>query len=85
MKAQFRENGGEVVLHVCGRLTEGWVGELEKTWRERRANTVDLRGVSFVDSAGRRLLQRMHRQGAKLVASGLLVQDVVDQITGGSK
>ena len=85
MKAQFRERDGEIVLHVCGRLAEGWVDELEKSWREHKTRLVDLRGVSFVDPAGRKLLQRMHREGAKFVASGLLVQEVVDQVTGGSK
>jgi hypothetical protein len=85
MKAQFRERDGEVVLQVCGRLAEGWVDELEKTWLEHPAKVVDLCGVSFVDLAGRRLLQRMHRGGARLLASGLLVQEVVNQVTGGSK
>lgn len=85
MKAQFRERDGEIVLQVCGRLAEGWVEELEKSWQERRVKLVDLRGVSFVDPAGRRLLQRMHRDGATFLASGLLVREVVDQVTGGSK
>ncbi len=85
MRAQFRERDGETVLQVCGRLADGWVEELEKSWREHRTSVVDLRGVSFVDTAGRRLLQRMHRQGAKFLASGLLVQEVVNQVTGGSQ
>jgi len=85
MRAQFRERDGEVVLQVCGRLAEGWVGELEKSWRERKTKLVDLCCVSFVDAAGRRLLQRMHREGARFLASGLLVQEVVDQVTGGRK
>ena len=85
MKAQFRERDGEIVLQVCGRLVEGWVDELEKSWRENRTTQVDLRCVSFVDSAGRRLLQRMHREGARFLASGVLVQEVVAQVTGGSK
>jgi hypothetical protein len=46
---------------------------------------VDLRGVTFVDPAGKRLLQRMHREGATFLASGLLIQEVVDQVTGGSR
>ena len=85
MKAQFRERDGEIVLLVCGRLAEGWVEELEKSWREHRTKLVDLRGVTFVDHAGQRLLQRMHREGARFMASGLLVQEVVQKVTGGSK
>jgi anti-anti-sigma regulatory factor len=82
MKAQFRERDGEIVLHVCGRLADEWVHELEKSWQESRTRLVDLRGVSFVDPAGRRLLQRMHREGATFLASGLLIQEVVAQVTG---
>jgi hypothetical protein len=85
MKAQFRERDGEIVLQVCGRLAEGWVGELEKSWLEARTQLVDLRGVTFVDPAGKRLLQRMHKDGATFLASGLLIQEVVDQVTGGSR
>ncbi len=85
MKAQFRERDGEIVLHVSGRLADPWVEELEKTWRESRTKLVDLRAVSFVDPSGRRLLQRMHREGASFLASGLLIQEFVDQVTGGSK
>ncbi len=85
MKAQFRERDGEVVLQVSGRLAEDWVEELEKSWGEHKTKRVDLCGVSFVDPAGRRLLEKMHREGAKFTACGLLVREVVDQITGGSK
>ncbi len=81
MKAQLRERDGEVVLQVCGRLAEDWVAELEKIWTESRTRLVDLRGLSFVDSSGRRLLERMHRDGATFLASGLLIQEVIAQVT----
>ena len=91
MKAQIRQDGNEVTLQVCGRLAEGWVGELEKCWSAARTNhpgaqfAVDLRGVTFVDSAGKRLLGAMHREGASFIAGGLLIQEVIHQITGNSK
>ena len=91
MKAQFREAGGELTLQVCGRLTDGWVQELEKGWREASAAHpgarlwVDLRGVTFIDEAGERLLRRMHGDGATFRAAGLLVQEVIQQITGGAR
>lgn len=92
MKAQVRESGGQVTLQVCGRMTaEGWVGELEKCWQaarlkyEGRPIVVDLRGVTFIDHAGERLLERMHRDGATFLAAGLLIQEVVNQVTGGAK
>jgi hypothetical protein len=91
MKAQFQERGDLVTIQVCGRLVNGWVQELEKCWTAARTShpearfAVDLRGVSFVDHAGELLLREMHSNGATFLAAGLLVQDVVNHITGGSK
>ena len=90
MKAQVRESGDQVTLQVCGRLSaEG--GELEKCWQAARLKyrgrrmVVDLRGVTFIDHAGERLLELMHRDGATFLAAGLMIQEVVNQITGGAK
>jgi anti-anti-sigma regulatory factor len=92
MKAQVRESGDQVTLQVCGRLAaECWVGELEKCWQAARAKyhgqriVVDLRGVTFIDQTGERLLESMHRDGATFLTAGLLVQEMVSQITGGAK
>jgi len=90
MKAQVEESLGAVTLRVCGRLADGWVAELDRCWRDAR-NThpgpiaVDLRCVTFIDQAGQALLRRMHRDGATFLAAGLLTQDVVNRVTGGSK
>lgn len=91
LKAQYRELGDQVLLQVCGRLTGGWVAELERCWRTAMKSypdhrlSVDLRGVTFIDPAGESLLRSMHRNGASFQASGLLIQEVVHQITGRSK
>jgi anti-anti-sigma regulatory factor len=93
MKAQVRESDDHrVTLHVCGRLAaEGWVGELAKCWDAAllkyhgRPIVVDLRDVTFIDHAGERLLESMHRSGATFLAAGLLTQEVVNKITGGAK
>jgi anti-anti-sigma regulatory factor len=87
MLARFREIDGRTVLQVSGRLGDRWVAELEEYWRAGRDKTisVDLRGVTFIDESGERLLRRMHREGATFVAEGLLVREVVNQITGGRK
>lgn len=75
------------MLQVSGRLAEGWVSELEECWRARRDKSisVDLRSVTFIDESGERLLRRMHREGATFLAEGLLIREVINQITGGSK
>lgn len=90
MKAQFDEHDNVVTLRVCGRLAEGWVLELDRCWNMARAAhagpiSVDLRGVTFIDHLGEDLLRRMHHDGATFLAAGLLNQEVVNQITGGSK
>jgi anti-anti-sigma regulatory factor len=87
MLACFREIDGRTVLQVSGRLGDRWVTELEEYWGARREKSisVDLRGVTFIDESGERLLRRMYREGATFQAEGLLVREVVNQITGGSK
>ena len=91
MKAQVEETPGSVTLKVCGRLAEGWVDELDKCWHDARVShpsgpiAVDLRYVTFIDPAGEALLRRMYGDGATFLAAGLLTQEVVNQVTGGSK
>jgi len=46
---------------------------------------VDLRGVTFIDPAGEQLLKSMHRDGASFLATGLLIQEIVNQITGSAR
>jgi anti-anti-sigma regulatory factor len=91
MRVQVRDQGDAVSLQICGRLTGCWVPELEECWRNLQAGrsakrlAVDLRGVTFIDTAGERLLQSMHHEGASFLVTGLLIQQIVDQITGSSK
>jgi hypothetical protein len=74
-------------LQLEGRLAGVWVRELEHCWRTakvqhpKRACAVDLTSVTFVDQAGRYLLQLMHRDGVCLVASRLMLQDILDHNT----
>ena len=75
-------------LELQGRLAEAWVCELEHCWHTAQAShpnrtlAVDLTGVTCIDHAGRYLLQWMHRDGVRLVGSGLLLQDLVDHPRG---
>jgi len=41
---------------------------------------VDLSSVTFIDSEGKDLLGRMHREGAELVATGCLNKCIVEEI-----
>lgn len=81
----------KTVLSVEGRLAGTLVATLEQCWKELRAASpqerfyVDLCGVSFIDAAGKMLLQEMYRQGGQLVADGCLNQAIVKEIIGRQK
>jgi hypothetical protein len=46
---------------------------------------VDLSSVTFIDSEGKELLGRMHREGTELVATGCLNKCIVEEITREAK
>ena len=81
----------KTVLSVEGRLAGALVATLEQCWKELKAAAphekfyVSLCGVSFIDAAGKMLLQEMHRQGGQLVAEGCLNQAIVKEIIGRQK
>lgn len=80
------KQGQPVAIRVEGRLAGPWVGELERTWNEAAAEQgasgieVELAGVSFVDDAGKQLLERMSRAGTRLVAAGCLTRAIVEEV-----
>lgn len=76
---------GRVVLKLEGRCSSDVVGELEAAWRAVSTRTVgpiwiDLSDVWLVDPAGCELLAAMHRAGAKFVARGCFMREVVREI-----
>jgi len=81
----------KTVLSVEGRLAGALVSTLEQCWKELKAAAphekfyVNLCGVSFIDAAGKMLLQEVHRQGGQLVAEGCLNQAIVKEIIGRQK
>ena len=88
LKITIHDADGPLRLELEGRLAGAWVCELEHCWRTAKANhptrgcSVDLTSVTFIDQAGRYLLQLMHRDGVSLVVSGLMRQDILDHIAG---
>jgi hypothetical protein len=73
-------------LKLEGKLAHEWVREPEKAWEAIAAMigtaemVVDRLDVTFVDDAGRELLDVMRRAGAELVGSGPLVSALLDEI-----
>jgi ABC-type transporter Mla MlaB component len=73
-------------LELAGRLCGPWVGETERAWRSApfsgKEVEVDIREVTGVDGAGRALLAAMHRAGAHLVAKGVWMTALVEELAG---
>jgi hypothetical protein len=80
------DNSDGTRLLVEGRLAGACVHELEKCWRETASTKspesilVDLSSVTFVDTAGKQLLARMHERGTRFTAAGLLANDLIEEI-----
>jgi hypothetical protein len=76
---------------VQGRLVGPWVSELRTTWKrahrsqDKRACIVDLNDVTFIDKSGERLLRAMSKKGAQLLARGLYVNHLLEQLKTGGK
>src|SRR5947209_20272355 len=75
---------GKLFLSVEGKLAGPSVATLEQCWRELHAASpgdklhVNLCGVSFIDAAGKGLLNEAHPHGGQLVAEGCLNQASVN-------
>jgi anti-anti-sigma regulatory factor len=71
---------------VQGSLAGPWVGELRTTWKrshrskDKRACVIDLNDVTFIDKSGERLLRAMSKNGAQLIAKGMYVKHVLEQL-----
>jgi anti-anti-sigma regulatory factor len=86
MKIQMKELDDQLILQVEGRLAGAFVPELEDCWQAARSKqpdlkiSVDLKGVTCIDRAGRYLLQLMHSNGVGFLRAGLGVQDILEQV-----
>ena len=86
LRITLQEDGPLWRLHLAGRLAGAWVAETENTWRSAlicgRPVEIDIRDVVGIDEAGRSLLRSMNREGARLVAKGVAMEALVEEITG---
>jgi ABC-type transporter Mla MlaB component len=70
-------------LELAGKLAGPWVTETEKAWQAVRGGQqveVDLREVTSIDDAGGCLLKKMVCSGALLIARGMAIMALVDEI-----
>ena len=77
---------GAVRLVLEGRLADAWVAEAAAAWERALATCgargleVDLREVLALDDGGRALVARMSGDGARLLACGCAMREVVREI-----
>ena len=86
LRITLQEDGTLWRLHLAGRLAGAWVAETENTWRcaliSGRPVEIDIRDVTGIDEAGRCLLRAMNQEGARLIAKGVALEALVEEITG---
>ncbi|HEX3683039.1 MAG TPA: hypothetical protein VHU83_10900 [Bryobacteraceae bacterium] len=87
LRITVEKNGSFCRLKLAGRLGGPWVPEMEKAWRTALCSPakqieIDMKEVTAVDNDGRQLLESIHRAGARLLAQGVEMTALVEEITG---
>ena len=86
LRITVHEDDGQYRLELAGKLAGPWVAETESVWRLATCSgkeiEIDMRDVTGMDAAGRDLLSAMHQAGARLIARGVEMTALVDEITG---
>ena len=86
LRIMLHQDGPQCRLELAGRLSGLWVGETERVWRSVSCSAkeieVDMREVTGVDGAGRLLLAAMHHTGARLIAKGVWMTALLEEIVG---
>ena len=86
LRIMLHQDGTQCRLELAGKLCGPWVGETERVWRSALCSAkeieVDMREVTGVDGAGRELLAAMHHARARLIAKGLWMTALIEEIVG---
>ena len=87
LKITTRTDATGTIFELEGKLAGPWVQELEDCWQRRtiadRPVKMTLKAVTFIDEAGKTLLGKIYRQGAKLAGEGCMTRAIIEQITRG--
>jgi anti-anti-sigma regulatory factor len=90
VKISIQETDESVVLKIEGRTAKPMVEELDRTWQDLASSlglrklSIDLRGVTFMDLAGRQLLAAIHaKTGAKFLADTPMTKYFAEEATRG--
>ncbi|TAM78711.1 MAG: hypothetical protein EPN47_20195 [Acidobacteria bacterium] len=85
LKITYSDTPGSINVKLEGKLSGPWVDELERSWVEHLPHSsgnvlIDLSGVTYIDSEGKRLLSRMVEKGVCLEGTRLMTKYVIDEI-----
>ena len=86
LRINLHQDGRQSRLELAGKLCGPWVDETEGVWRSAEVSgkeiEVDIRAVTGIDTAGRKLLAAMHHAGARLIAKGVWMTALIEEIIG---
>lgn len=86
LKITVENTGKTIRLQLDGELSGPWVAELERTWSGlakdalHSCTLIDLTEITHMNAEGRRLLEQMVQQGAKLKGCGIMTRNIIQQI-----
>ena len=87
LRITTHDKPGCLTFQLEGKLAGPWVKELGDCWQKTLAGhhrpvvRVDLRGVTFLDAAGKEILAALHARGVEFVAAGCAMKAVVAEVT----
>jgi anti-anti-sigma regulatory factor len=88
LKITVEENSEEIALKLEGRLAGPWVEELNRLWEQTAPNLngrklfLDLRGTTYADAGGIRILKAIYSQtGAEILAGTPWTQYLAEEVT----
>jgi hypothetical protein len=86
LRIRVYEESSRCRLELAGKLGGPWVAETENVWLSAACSgkeiEIDMREVTGIDDAGRELLSAMHHAGARLIAKGVWMTALIEEITG---
>lgn len=75
-----------VTLRLEGKIVDAWIAELGEACRRSldrdEAVTLELSGVTFLDSAGAEHLALLHRQGVRLEGGSHFLLELLGRVAG---
>lgn len=86
LRISIQDDPEYVILKLEGRVVGPWVEELERAWRPlipslgAKKLRIDLRGVSYMDTNGRKILAEIYKQtGADFLADTPMTKYFADE------